>query len=422
MQNTRNYIEHNGDLEIFTIPNFVTDEECNYLCSIIEANNTRSSVAGSGKVSSTYNEGRTSSTSNLMDSDEIVNTINHRMHEELNIPLEYSEPTQGQIYQVGQEFRHHHDYFVGDGYTNHCLASGQRTWTFMIYLNDVEEGGETEFPRLDNKRFSPTKGTAVIWKNSDGSDKLYPDALHAGLPVIKGKKIIITKWFRENIFNSDGDCKLAVEHFKQNMESTKLKFSKTSDLPRLTPTGFKVVKVPEETWNIIKEAYNILKSTIREERFQGKEEFIKGEGVTSEIMSLDTFPSIRKIIHEQLKPLHQEWCGANIEPTFVYGIRSYNKGATLTKHVDRIETHHISSIVIVDKDIDCGCQTTKGAANDWPLDIQDHEGNWHKVYAEIGDMILYESAICEHGREEPFKGNWFRNFYMHYKLSDYIYE
>ena len=75
MQNNRNYIEHNGDLEIFTIPDFVSDEECDYLCSIIEANNTRSSVAGSGNTPSTYNEGRTSSTSNLMDSDEIVNTI-----------------------------------------------------------------------------------------------------------------------------------------------------------------------------------------------------------------------------------------------------------------------------------------------------------------------------------------------------------
>jgi prolyl 4-hydroxylase len=422
MQNNRNYIKHNGDLEIFTIPNFLTDEECDYLCSLIEANNTRSSVAGSGNVSSTYNEGRTSSTSNLMDSDEIVNTINQRMYDELNISLEYSEPTQGQIYQVGQEFRHHHDYFVGDGYTNHCLSSGQRTWTFMIYLNDVEEGGETEFIRLDNKRFEPTKGTAVVWKNSDGTGKVYPDSSHAGLPVIKGKKIIITKWFRENKFNSTEDSKLATEYFKRNMDETKLKFSTPSELPRLTPTGFKVVKVPEETWNIIREAYEILKSTIREEKFEGKENIIKGDGVVSEIMSLDTFPSIRKIIHEQLKPIHQEWCGANIEPTFVYGIRSYNKGATLTKHVDRIETHHISSIVIVDKDLECGCQTTKGAEKDWPLDIQDHEGNWHKVYAEIGDMILYESAICEHGREEPFLGGFFRNFYMHYKLSDYIYE
>ena len=33
-------------------------------------------------------------------------------------------------------------------------------------------------------------------------------------------------------------------------------------------------------------------------------------------------------------------------------------------------------------------------------------------------MILYESALCEHARKEPFGGKYFRNFYIHYKLND----
>jgi prolyl 4-hydroxylase len=421
MQNVRNYIENDQGLEIFTIPDFLTDEECDYLCESIEANNTRSSVAGGINSHSTYHNRRTSSTSVLNKSDKKIIQIEQKIYNELGISEIYSEPTQGQIYQVGQEFSHHNDYFDDTNYINHCLSSGQRTYTFMVYLNNVDEGGETDFPNI-NQKFTPQKRMAVVWKNSDGKGTENSASYHAGMPIKKGKKIIITKWFRENSFNSEEDHKLSVEYLKKNMEETKHKFSSPSDLPRLTPTGFKVVKVPEETWNIIKEAYEILKSTIREEHFPGKENIIKGNGVVSEIMSLDMFPSIRKIIHEQLKPIHQEWCGVNIDPTFVYGIRSYNKGATLAKHVDRIETHHISSIVIVDKDLECGCSVTKEAENDWALDIQDHEGNWHKVYAEIGDMILYESAICEHGREEPFLGSFFRNFYMHYKLSDYIYK
>ncbi len=84
---------------------------------------------------------------------------------------------------------------------------------------------------------------------------------------------------------------------------------------------------------------------------------------------------------------------------------------------DRVETHHISSIIIVDKDLTCGCQNRK-YGDDWPLDIQGHDGEWYKVYAEPGDIILYESAICEHGREEPFQGTFFRNFYVHYKLTN----
>jgi len=55
--------------------------------------------------------------------------------------------------------------------------------------------------------------------------------------------------------------------------------------------------------------------------------------------------------------VHQQWIdNADIEPSFIYGIRSYKKGATLEKHYDRVETHHISSIIIVDKDLACGCK------------------------------------------------------------------
>jgi len=145
------------------------------------------------------------------------------------------------------------------------------------------------------------------------------------------------------------------------------------------------------------------------------------DGLRSEILNLEQFRTIRQIIHDELQPLHEEWANTKLTPTAVYGIRSYNKGATLTTHRDKIETHHISSIVIVDKDLACGCNKTKGVENDWALDIQDHEGNWHKVYAEIGDIILYESATMEHGRKDPFKGNYFRNFYVHYKLDEVTY-
>jgi hypothetical protein len=66
-------------------------------------------------------------------------------------------------------------------------------------------------------------------------------------------------------------------------------------------------------------------------------------------------------------------------------------------------------IIIVDKKVD----------KDWPLDIQDHEGNWHQIYTEPGDMILYESATNLHGRTEPFEGEYYRNFFLHYTLADY---
>ena len=85
-------------------------------------------------------------------------------------------------------------------------------------------------------------------------------------------------------------------------------------------------------------------------------------------------------------------------------------------HRDRVETHHVSSIIMVDKDLRCGCQN-KEFGNDWGLDIVDHNGEEHKVFMEPGDILLYESAVCLHGRRDSFEGNFYRNFYVHYKLK-----
>jgi prolyl 4-hydroxylase len=284
----------------------------------------------------------------------------------------------------------------------------------MIYLNDVEEGGETDFDKI-NYKFSPQKRMAVVWKNSNGSGSENSASHHAGMPVKKGKKIVITKWFRENHYNPLEDQKLSL------MTHNNKTFSTYNDLPKYSSNGFKIIKCPSDAWNLIMEGYKVLKNNIKEEQFVGKEHVIKGEGNTSDLMSFDEIPTLRNLILEKLKPTHEEFCKENIEPVALYGIRSYNRGSTLINHRDRPQTHHVSSIIIVDKDLDCGCSPTKGTINDWPLDIQDHEGNWHQIYAEIGDMILYESAVCEHGRNQPFLGNWFRSCFAHYKLSDYQY-
>lgn len=197
------------------------------------------------------------------------------------------------------------------------------------------------------------------------------------------------------------------------MENKKT-FKLYTDLPKLSPLGFKVVKCPEETWQIIQDAYNRLKGSIQEEKFVGKDTYIPGVGNTSDIMSLDSLPEVIALIHKQLLPIHEDFCKTGIAPKYIYGIRSYNKGARLTMHRDRIETHHIASIIVVDKDL--------GGAEDWPLDIQAHDGTYHKVYANAGDIILYESAACEHGRKEVFQGNYFRSMFVHYEFTDLKYE
>ena len=53
------------------------------------------------------------------------------------------EALQGQLYEPGQYFKPHNDFFSGAAYDMHCKASGNRTHTLMIYLNEDYKGGGT---------------------------------------------------------------------------------------------------------------------------------------------------------------------------------------------------------------------------------------------------------------------------------------
>ena len=61
-----------------------------------------------------------------------------------------------------------------------------RAFVFSIYLNDVEEGGETEFLHF-SKRVKPKAGRIVIWPAG------FP-YLHRGNPPLSGEKYLLTSW------------------------------------------------------------------------------------------------------------------------------------------------------------------------------------------------------------------------------------
>ena len=108
-----------------------------------------------------------------------------------------SEPIQGQRYDPGEYFKEHTDWFTPgtEEYITHTRVGGQRTWTVMIYLNVVERGGETFFRKLD-RCFTPSPGLALIWNNLQADGTPNPFTLHEAIPVAKGHKWVITKWFR----------------------------------------------------------------------------------------------------------------------------------------------------------------------------------------------------------------------------------
>lgn len=67
----------------------------------------------------------------------------------------------------------------------------------MIFLNEPEEGGTTEFPHL-GLGIRPQAGMMLMWNNVNLDGTLNYKTLHTGTPVIKGVKHVITKWYRQN--------------------------------------------------------------------------------------------------------------------------------------------------------------------------------------------------------------------------------
>ncbi|MEH3046822.1 prolyl hydroxylase family protein [Sphingomonas adhaesiva] len=182
-------------VQAWRCPGFLDAANCDWLIALIEANRRPSTLlsdAGSGA-------NRTSDSCDMDRNADGIREIDRYIAETLGIAPEHGETMQGQRYAPGQHFRAHHDYFhEGESYWPRMQASGgQRTWTAMIYLNEVEEGGATWFPQ-GGLRVSPRRGLLLAWNNmaADGSPDM--QTLHEGMPVVEGTKYIITKWFREN--------------------------------------------------------------------------------------------------------------------------------------------------------------------------------------------------------------------------------
>ena len=195
--NIENAVKYDSsDVELYTVNNLLSDDECKKVINLIKTKLEPSRVVFEGDYDNTI---RTSKTCNigLLESS-LIDEIDERICSKLKIDQTFSEVMQGQLYEVGEEFKSHHDYFDGSEklIAKHTRAQGQRTYTCMIYLNDVEEGGETFFPFL-SKVFYPKKGQALIWNNLSFDGMPNKHTLHQGRPVISGSKAIITKWFRE---------------------------------------------------------------------------------------------------------------------------------------------------------------------------------------------------------------------------------
>jgi prolyl 4-hydroxylase len=130
-------------------------------------------------------------------------TITNRVADLLGIDAGMLERMAIINYATSQEFKTHQDYFVdieNDQYKannlERCRKGGNRIATAIIYLNNVESGGETYFPWLDT-RIDPVEGTLVHFQYGYPEWEANVRSQHAGMPVLSGEKWIIALWVRE---------------------------------------------------------------------------------------------------------------------------------------------------------------------------------------------------------------------------------
>ncbi len=182
------------NIELCMLKNFLKETECQQLIQRIDDRRRPSTIADANDD----DYFRTSETCDLDHADPFVAEIDAKICNFANIDKEFGEPLQGQRYAEGQEFKAHTDYFDPNGqdFIKFCSESGQRTWTFMIYLNEPDAGGATRFVEL-NKKFVPKTGNLLCWNNMRLDQSPNDLTLHHGMKVRKGTKYVITKWFRE---------------------------------------------------------------------------------------------------------------------------------------------------------------------------------------------------------------------------------
>ena len=181
-------------IELLDRPGFLPPDLCAELMGLIDKDRRPSTLADPNGD----HYFRTSETCDLGPAEPSVQELERRLFELNGIDPAYGEPVQGQRYAVGQEFKAHTDYFEPDGvdYDRYTSVAGQRTWTFMIYLNEPAAGGATRFKVVD-KMFQPQAGKLVCWNNWRSDGTLNPATLHHGMKVRSGLKYVITKWYRE---------------------------------------------------------------------------------------------------------------------------------------------------------------------------------------------------------------------------------
>ena len=171
-------------IHLTLIQDLLSAEECDYLIALARKNLERSTVTDSLGKEFVFSD-RTSRTHIVQASaDKMIAALNDRFARLTNqSTLMTVEQLQVVRYDRSQLYGPHFDWF----HLPHRHAVGaQRRYTLFVYLNDVDEGGETYFSEVDHT-FKPQKGAAIFWENCSDYETCHLLSYHQAKSVMTTK-------------------------------------------------------------------------------------------------------------------------------------------------------------------------------------------------------------------------------------------
>lgn len=193
-------------------PNFATAEQCQAIIERAKVNLKPSALAlRLGETAESTQGTRTSSGTFVSASEEssgALEFVEKKIAKATMIPRTHGEAFNILRYELGQKYDSHYDVFNP---TEYGPQKSQRIASFLLYLSDVEEGGETMFPfenganmgaGYDYKqciglKVKPRKGDGLLFYSVFPNGTIDQTSLHGSCPVTKGEKWVATKWIRD---------------------------------------------------------------------------------------------------------------------------------------------------------------------------------------------------------------------------------
>ncbi|KOM56749.1 hypothetical protein LR48_Vigan10g264100 [Vigna angularis] len=205
----------------FLYKGFLKEEECDHVIALAKDKLEKSMVADNESGKSIMSEVRTSSGM-------FLNKAQGWYRQFYSAVIrENGESMQVLHYENGEKYEPHFDYFHDKA---NQIMGGHRIATVLMYLSNVEKGGETIFPNSEGKLFQPKddtwsecahkgyavkprKGDALLFFSLNLDATTDSNSLHGSCPVIEGEKWSATKWIHVSDFEkpvrsleSTGDC------------------------------------------------------------------------------------------------------------------------------------------------------------------------------------------------------------------------